>query len=81
MHESVVMFAESIGWAATIAVVASYFFADPRRLRVAQIVGSVLWLAYGTIIGSLPVVVANLLVFMAALWTTFRGDRLAAVKL
>jgi uncharacterized protein with PQ loop repeat len=31
-----------------------------------------LWLAYGLLINSSPVIVANVLVFSAAAWTLFR---------
>ncbi len=60
------MSAEPIGWLATAVIVASFFFADPITLRKVQIVGALLWTAYGIIIGALPVVVANVLVFAAA---------------
>jgi hypothetical protein len=41
-------------------------------MRVAQMLGALLWLAYGLAISSRPVIVANLLVFSAAAWTAFR---------
>jgi hypothetical protein len=34
--------------------------------------GALLWIAYGTLIGASPVIVANLLVFAAAAWTALR---------
>ncbi len=70
------LFVESIGWLATAVVVASFFFANPTTLRKVQILGASLWLAYGVTIGSLPVVVANILVVTAAtLSTIFRNRR------
>lgn len=66
---------ESIGWLATTVVVASFFFANPETLRKVQICGSILWLLYGLVIGSMPVIVANALVFTAATWTTLRAAR------
>jgi hypothetical protein len=65
---------ESLGWVATGLVVGSYFCARPERLRALQVVGAVVWTIYGLLIGSLPVVVANVLVFSAALWT-IKGDK------
>jgi hypothetical protein len=62
---------ESLGWGATAVFVASYFI-HPARMRAAQMLGALLWLAYGVAIGSSPVIVANVLVFSAAAWTTFR---------
>ena len=63
---------ESLGWGATAVFVASYFFGDPSRMRVAQMLGALLWFSYGLAISSWPVIVANLLVFSAAAWTAFR---------
>jgi hypothetical protein len=42
-------------------------------LRGVQMLGAGLWIAYGVMIGALPVVVANGLVFAAASWTMMRG--------
>ena len=59
----------------TAVVVASFFFADPTMLRKVQILGASLWLAYGIAIGSLPVIVANVLVATAATLTTILRNR------
>ncbi|HTC37483.1 MAG TPA: YgjV family protein [Steroidobacteraceae bacterium] len=63
---------ECLGWAATCVFVASYFFARPSRLRAFQMIGALLWVTYGALIGALPVIIANLLVFAAAAWTALR---------
>jgi len=63
---------ECLGWAATCVFVASYFFARPTVLRGVQMLGALLWIGYGLLIGASPVIVANVLVFAAAAWTTFR---------
>lgn len=63
---------EALGWAATCVFVASYFFAKPSRLRGFQMAGALLWISYGVLIGALPVIIANLLVFAAAAWTALR---------
>ncbi len=36
--------------------------------------GAALWIVYGAMIGAIPVVVANGLVFAAAAWTLVRGS-------
>ena len=64
---------ETLGWIATAVFVSSYFFKRPALLRGAQMVGACLWILYGAIIGAIPVVVANGLVFGAAAWTLLRG--------
>lgn len=63
---------ECLGWGATCVFVASYFFARPSRLRAFQMIGALLWVTYGALIGALPVIIANLLVFAAAAWTALR---------
>jgi uncharacterized protein with PQ loop repeat len=34
--------------------------------------GALLWITYGVLIGALPVIIANMLVFAAAAWTSLR---------
>ena len=63
---------EALGWVATAVFVASYFFARPAVLRAAQMGGAALWIVYGCLIGALPVIAANVLVFTAAAWTLVR---------
>jgi hypothetical protein len=62
-----------LGWVATAVFVGSYFFSRPALLRAAQMLGATLWIVYGAMIGAIPVVVANGLVFAAAAWTLFRA--------
>lgn len=68
---------EILGWIATAVFVSSYFFKRPALLRAAQMVGASLWILYGAIIGAIPVVVANGLVFAAATWTLASTKRAA----
>jgi hypothetical protein len=46
-------------------------FRRPSTLRRIQAAGALLWVAYGTAIDAVPVIVANLLVAAAALWSSF----------
>ena len=62
-----------LGWIATAVFVSSYFFRKPAWLRATQMLGACLWILYGAIIGAIPVVVANGLVFGAAAWTLLRA--------
>lgn len=66
---------DNLGWVATGVFVASYFFASAAMLRTFQMIGAVLWIAYGIVINASPVVVANVLVFSAAAWTAVRPHR------
>jgi hypothetical protein len=69
------VFIQYLGWSATAVFVGSYFFARPSLLRGVQMFGALLWIAYGLLINASPVIVANVLVFAAAAWTTFRAAR------
>jgi hypothetical protein len=64
--------ADSVGWMATAVFVASYFFSKPAMLRGLQMVGAALWMIFGLLIASKPVIVSNVLVFAAAAWTLLR---------
>jgi Bacterial inner membrane protein len=63
---------EALGWLATTVFVASYFFSRPGPLRAVQMSGAILWVLYGFLIGAVPVIAANVLVFAAAAWTLAR---------
>jgi hypothetical protein len=68
---------DTLGWIATAIFVGSYFFTRPALLRATQMAGAALWIVYGVMIGAIPVVVANGLVFAAAAWTLLRARQTA----
>lgn len=68
-----------IGWVATATFVGSYFCARPVALRRVQMVGAMMWATYGLVLHAKPVIVANLLVVMAAVWTGRRRGARATV--
>lgn len=59
------------GWVATMLTVSSYFFKRPITLRVIQATSACVWLVYGSLIHSGPVLVTNVLVVVAALGSIF----------
>jgi hypothetical protein len=59
-----------IGWFATAVFLASYALKDQARLRRVQAAAAVLWVVYGVIIHAIPIVVANVLVAGAALYSS-----------
>ncbi len=65
--------ADIVGWAATAVFTVSYFFPKPSALRLTQMLGAALWLLFGLLIASKPVIVCNALVLAAAAWTLVRG--------
>jgi hypothetical protein len=67
------MWLDALGWTATGIFSSSYFFKQPAALRKIQAGAALLWVTYGLAIGSAPVVVANLIVGVAAIYTSFRA--------
>jgi hypothetical protein len=61
----------NVGWLATAVFTASYFARREHALRLLQVAGASLWLLYGVVADAPPVIVANLLVLVAAAWTTW----------
>ena len=60
-----------IGWLATGVFASSYFFRRPLTLKRIQAGAALLWVMYGIAIDAVPVVVANLIVAAAALYSSF----------
>lgn len=63
---------EWIGWVATAVFAVSYFCRQPAMLRRTQAVAALLWIGYGLIIKAPPVIVANLVVAVMALLSSFQ---------
>ncbi len=64
-----------IGWLATAVFMTSYISKSPAALRRIQALASCLWLTYGLLIHSVPMVVANLLVAAVALYSSFNAAK------
>jgi len=62
-----------IGWTATAVFSSSYFFKEAATLRKIQAAAASLWVVYGVSIHSAPVVVANLIVGIAAIYTSLHS--------
>jgi hypothetical protein len=67
------MWLDTLGWTATAFFASSYFFRKAAVLRKIQATAAVLWIIYGFEIHSAPVVVSNLMVGIAAIYTTLRS--------
>jgi len=61
-----------LAWVATAVFASSYFYRDAATLKKIQAAAACLWIAYGTTIGAVPVVVANLIVAGAAFYSSLR---------
>ena len=62
-----------IGWLATAVFTSSYFSKQPSVLRRIQGIAAALWLSYGLLIHSVPVIVANVIVMVAAFYSSFNS--------
>ncbi len=60
-----------IGWVATAVFAGSYFCRRPETLRRVQAAAAVLWVVYGVLLHAAPVIVANLIVTVMALGSSF----------
>ena len=69
------MVIEYLGWMATAVFVGSYLCTRAEALKRVQMIGALMWVVYGLLIGAVPVVAANVLVFTAAGWALARGPR------
>jgi hypothetical protein len=61
-----------LGWIATAVFSTSYFFREPAFLRRVQALAACLWIAYGLALHAYPVVNANIIVAVAALYSSVR---------
>jgi Bacterial inner membrane protein len=64
-----------IGWVATGVFAVSYFCRQPRMLRIVQAIAALMWVTYGFLISAMPVVVANVIVALAAVYSSFAPVR------
>jgi len=63
---------DAVGWMATVVFTVSYFAKDPTNLRWIQSVAALFWITYGILIHSRPVIVANIIVAGAAVYSSLR---------
>ena len=61
---------DAIGWTATAIFAASYFCKEPAALRRTQALAALVWIAYGVVLQSAPVIVANVVVASLAAWSS-----------
>ena len=61
---------EYIGWIATAAFACSYFCKRAESLRRVQALAALLWIGYGLTIHAVPVIVSNVVVACAAIYSS-----------
>lgn len=52
-------YTEYIGYAASIAVLISFLMKKMRPLRIVNIIGCALFVTYGALLGSIPIIITN----------------------
>jgi hypothetical protein len=69
-----------IGWLATALFASSYLSRRPATMRRLQGLAALMWAAYGALIHALPVLVANLIVAVMAIGSSFARSGLTEVR-
>jgi hypothetical protein len=69
---------ELVGWAATGVFAGSYLCHEPQTLRKVQAFAAVLWIGYGVVIHSYPIIISNVIVAALASLSTLRARRPSA---
>jgi len=60
---------EALGWIATAVVVGSFAIQDVRKLRIINMIGSILWIAYGFLKQDNPIIFVNIsIILMHTYW-------------
>ncbi|MEI8141528.1 MAG: SemiSWEET family transporter [Chitinophagia bacterium] len=60
---------EALGWIATAVVVGSFAIQDVRKLRFINMIGSMLWIAYGFLKQDNPIIFVNIsIILMHTYW-------------
>ena len=58
-----------LGWIATAVVVGSFAIRDVRKLRIVNMIGSILWIAYGFLKQDNPIIFVNIsIIIMHTYW-------------
>jgi Flp pilus assembly protein protease CpaA len=58
-----------LGWVATAVVVGSFAIQDVRKLRIMNMIGSMLWIAYGFLKQDNPIIFVNIsIIIMHTYW-------------
>ena len=58
-----------LGWIATAVVVGSFAIQDVRKLRIVNMIGSILWIAYGFLKQDNPIIFVHIsIILMHTYW-------------
>jgi len=66
---------EWVGYAASLGVLVSFLMKDIKVLRVVNSIGCALFVAYGLMLGSIPIIVTNVaILFVNAYYLLKKGE-------
>jgi uncharacterized protein with PQ loop repeat len=71
---------DGLGWLATALFATSYICKTSRAMRRVQALAALLWVGYGIWMNALPIVVANVIVAVLALYTDWKQPKLSAAE-
>jgi hypothetical protein len=71
---------EVLGWAATGVFAGSYLCREPQTLRKVQAIAAILWIGYGVVIQSFPIIISNTLVATLASFSAFRSSASSSAR-
>ena len=69
---------DGLGWVATALFAASYFCKTSRAMRRLQASAALLWVGYGIWMNALPIIVANVIVAVLAVYSDWKQPRLSS---
>ena len=64
-----ILLIEAIGWIAMALTISSFFFQEMKTLRTINLIGCIIWMCYGALILSFPIVLTNVAIALThAFW-------------
>ena len=70
---------EYIGYAASLAVLIAFLMKNMRTLRIVNTVGCVLFIVYGSLLPSIPVIVTNAAIVCINLYYLLRKEKVEEI--
>ena len=71
---------DGLGWLATALFATSYICKTPRAMRRVQALAALLWVGYGIWMNAPPIIVANVIVAVLALYTDWKQPKLSGAE-
>ena len=68
---------DGLGWVATALFAVSYLCKSTRSIRRVQASAALLWVGYGIWMNALPIIVANVIVAVLAVYTDLKQPQLS----